>query len=83
MIDTRQKNSRWGLNPSLGGGFATDQAQLAVLMDIRDELQSLNRRMDCAETLSIPRVLEKIRKNTTPKRRKRCLRLKPKRRGRG
>lgn len=39
MPDTRHKNSRWNCSeqPTLAG------AQLAVLMDIRDELQESNR----------------------------------------
>ena len=47
------------------------QASLAILMDIRDELQTLNRVFQCKNFLAIPRVLAQIRRNTTKKRRAR------------
>lgn len=37
---------------------------LAVLMDIRDELQKLNRVFNCGNFLSLPHVVQGIEKNT-------------------
>jgi hypothetical protein len=68
MSDTRHHNVSWSLPPS--GSVSFDAAQLAVLMDIREELQRLNRVMQCQNTLDIPNILRTIRKNTAPRRRK-------------
>jgi hypothetical protein len=70
MTDRRQKNANWNVNSS-DGMQTWDGAQLAVLMDIRDELQALRRRADCYETLQIPALLRAIKRNTTkPRKRK-------------
>ena len=65
--DTRYKNFVWIIpseaNPSFEG------AQLAVLMDIRDELQQLNRLLQCSNFIDIPLMLDEIVINTRPKRR--------------
>lgn len=61
----RHKNGNWDLLETQPG---YPGAQLAVLMDIRDELQTLNRLLACPNFLAIPRRLEAIRKNTAPKR---------------
>lgn len=42
----------------------------ALLMDIRDELQKLNRVFACPDFIAIPRTLTRIARNTTKKRRK-------------
>lgn len=60
MSDTRHKNTNWNCLPAP----SFDSAQLAVLMDIRDELQTLNRVFQCSAFLEIPRVLRAIRRNT-------------------
>lgn len=63
----RRKNVDW----SLPSGNSFEVANLAVLMDIRDELQHLNRTLDCPNFQAIPSKLEAIRLNTRkPKRRK-------------
>jgi len=41
-----------------------DSIKLAVLMDIRDELKSLNRILQCDNFIAIPRILREIKKNT-------------------
>ena len=64
MTDIRNKNAQWRLNVDANGVCYTPDAQLAVLMDIRDELQGIRRRLDCSETLSIPSLLNDIKKNT-------------------
>jgi hypothetical protein len=46
------------------GTMSHEQAQLLILMDIRAELQKLNLRLSCEETLRIPRYLRRIAANT-------------------
>ncbi len=60
----RFKNADWDL-PTDNGKIQTWQAvEVAVLMDIRDELQTLNRLLGCPNFTAIPTVLRKIRANT-------------------
>ena len=68
----RFKNSDWNLPETPIGGHATwDAVKVAVLMDIRDELQRLNGVIGCANFIRIPRVLDQIVANTKkPGRRK-------------
>ncbi len=47
-----------------------DGAQLAVLMDIREELQAVRRILQCGSFTNLPFVISKIEKNTKPRRRK-------------
>lgn len=58
----RFKDRDWNLGtddpPTLG--YAT----LAVMMDIRDELKSLNNLLQCPNFIGIPRALKAIRANT-------------------
>lgn len=61
MADTRKKNINW----NVGKEATWEGAQLAVLMDIRDELQRLNGLLGCANFREIPRVLRTIRGNTS------------------
>lgn len=64
MSDTRQRNLNWSINH-----HTYEAAQLAVLMDIREELQKLNLTFRCPNFLQIPNKIEAIRKNTAKKRR--------------
>lgn len=54
MSDTRRKNVIWSL-PTAPGNFHWEHVQVAVLMDIRDQLQQLNRQASC---FRIPRALD-------------------------
>lgn len=64
----RHANAEWNLpNPVADW----TQAQVAVLMDIRDELKRLNALLHCHNCVAIPQKLDAIVKNTTKKRRKR------------
>lgn len=70
MSDTRKKNFNWKLSAKNSYPDST----LAVLMDIRDELQELNRTLACPNFTSIPTKLAAIQRNTAkpkpePKRR--------------
>lgn len=64
----RHKNTSWDCTTN---GIVTNaDARLAVLMDIRDELQTLNGLLTCPNFIAIPHKLDAIRKNTTKKRRR-------------
>jgi len=72
MADRRFKNVSWNLPVDGRGAIATwDAVKLAVLMDIRDELQKLNRVFNCGNFLNVPNVLREISRNTAKPRRKR------------
>jgi hypothetical protein len=69
----RHKNVDWNLsegtlNPDGSRTHRLDRIQAALLMDIRDELQALNRVFSCPNFTRIPGVLDRIEANT--KRRK-------------
>jgi len=68
------KDYNWSLIKSVGGGYACDQAQLSVLMDIRDELKQLNKVFACSNFQAVPRILRTIGKNTAKPRYKQCTR---------
>lgn len=67
MPDTRKKNANWNLNVDSAGRVSNADAQLAVLMDIRDELQALNRLANCYR---IPRALDAMHELGVEARRK-------------
>ena len=56
----RKKNREWNCGELSDTTF--DQAQLAVLMDIRDELQELNATLNCWRFQEMPTVLKRIDK---------------------
>lgn len=64
----RWKNQSWDMAADDHPTY--DMAQLATLMDIRDELQTLNAVFRCHNALVIPELLRAIKKNTTKPRRK-------------
>lgn len=64
----RHCNADWNLGDPPG---TWEQVQVAVLMDIRDELQKLNSHLRCYNFTRIPQVLDKINKNVAPARRPR------------
>ena len=58
----RHANKNWTFPTDVNGTIEGWQyVQMAILMDIRDELQLINSRLRCSETLEIPRTLRKIR----------------------
>lgn len=64
--DTRHKNGNWPLpTTNKGAPESWDFVKIAVMMDIRDELQTLNRLLACPNFTSIPTILRTIRRNTT------------------
>ncbi len=70
MNERALKNQVWDLKPSSGGGYSWEAIHTGLLMDIRDELQRLNRLLHCPNFMSMPYVLQDIKKNTTKRRRK-------------
>lgn len=56
----RHKNAVWAIPDEP----TWDQVKIALLMDIRDEIQILNRILNCHNFLRIPHVLDQIRRNT-------------------
>jgi len=68
MVDTRHKNGNWRLPTDAKGRIETWQAvEVAVLMDIRDELQRLNGLLHCVNFTGIPATLRSIRRNMPPR----------------
>lgn len=68
MADTRHKDVSWNLYTNSSGNITLEQVNVAVLMDIRDEMKQLNRLFHCSNFLEIPRILRTIRRNTTKRR---------------
>lgn len=67
------KNANWILNEPAA---SFEECKMAVLMDLRDELQLMNIEMKrlnalfcCKNFLQIPMILRSIRRNTVKKRR--------------
>ncbi len=71
-IDRRQKNGDWAVLDEKGNWYtgSYDGLQLAVLMDLRDELQRLNGLLNCPRFMSIPTTLKTISRKL-PARKKR------------
>lgn len=65
-VDRRQKNAEWRVLDEAGRVYSGryDASMLAVLMDIRDELQAMNRILQCPNFVGIPTTLRSIRRNT-------------------
>jgi hypothetical protein len=66
MADTRQKDKNFPVTTQDGEHWlnpALEAQQLAVLMDIRDELKHLNNTLDCKNFRDVPRKLELIRRH--------------------
>lgn len=63
MSETRHKNVQWNLGTTYPNAN-WEQAKAALLMDIRDELQTLNQLLACPNFIAIPRKLDEIARNT-------------------
>ena len=64
MADRRLRDRLWNVAELDGTPYddVRDGVLVAVLMDIRDELQQINSRLDCSDTRSIPVTLRSIRR---------------------
>ncbi len=71
MTDQRRANADWQVADNDGSVPTWERVGIAVLMDIRDELQKLNNLLRCPNFIAIPRKLDAIRRNTTKKKRAR------------
>lgn len=69
-MSRRHKDIEWKIHNEDGTIPTWERVQVAVLMDIRDELKRLNSAIYCTNFQKIPAVLTAIRRNTTKKRRK-------------
>ena len=63
-MDTRFRDRDWNLADDKGRIGSWELVQVAVLMDLRDELKRLNNLLNCPNFISIPRILRGIRRNT-------------------
>jgi len=63
-------NIHWTIEKSAAGSYSFDQARLAVLMDIRAELQKLNGLLHCHNFVAFPHTLLAIQRNTAKQKRK-------------
>ena len=71
MIDRRKKNMQWHVVDAAGSVYGNYDATIcAILLDIRDELQTLNKVFQCRNFLDIPGVLRSIKTNTTKRKKK-------------
>jgi hypothetical protein len=75
MADTRHKNTNWALstgtrNANGVDSVPNDSVQFALLMDIRDELQTLNRLLGCPNFVAVPSILRGIRAKIPTRRRR-------------
>lgn len=60
-IPARQKfGTEWNIWQQDDGTFYTDQIQLVLLMEIREELKTLNRLLNCRRFVGIPHTLSRI-----------------------
>ena len=68
-MSRQAENTEWNVRDA-DGSITWERAGIAVLMDIRRELRTLNRVLACPNFLEIPRTLRTIRTNTSnlPKR---------------
>lgn len=64
MSDGRFKNSTFSLADDKGNIGSWEKVGIAVMMDIRDELQTLNRLLACPNFTGMPETLRQIRRNT-------------------
>lgn len=69
--DRKIRHQSWSVELSETGSVSQADAQLIVLMDIRDELQRLNRVVGCPNFLKIPTTLKAIQRKLPAKRKRR------------
>lgn len=77
--DRRRKNINWLIGDGVNKTVGISDASLAVLMDIRDELQRLNTLLHCTNFLGMPATLRNIAMYTKriPPRKRRYVRRAP------
>lgn len=63
-VDRRRRRVDWTVTDDAGEILSIDHAILAVLMDLRDELQELNALLHCGNFQGFPAALQQIAINT-------------------
>lgn len=69
MRQRELQNQDWTI-PHSPTGYSWDTVQAMLLMDLRDQLRTLNNVFRCHRFLDVPNKLERIARNTAKKRRK-------------
>lgn len=69
-MSNRFRNTNWDLADANGNVGTWERVAIAVLMDIREELQNLNAVLRCPNFQDMPRKLDRIVSNTKRPRRK-------------
>lgn len=59
--DTRKKDFNWKIATNPNGRTPSNDALLATVMDLRDELKKFNNLLHCSNFTSIPSILRQIR----------------------
>lgn len=77
MADKRHKDAQWHVADDAGRVTQWDQVQVAILMDLRDELKKLNAVFSCHNFLEVPQILREIRRNTRKPKKKAVAKGKP------
>jgi hypothetical protein len=68
MADRRRANVHWDVAEENGQIPSWERVGIAVLMDIRDELQRLNALLHCENFTGIPRTLKSIQRKLPTRR---------------
>ena len=63
MTDKRKRNVVWHIKTNTDGTTPQQDAHLAVLMDIRDEMQAINAKLDCYRVREALDAIAKMHKN--------------------
>ena len=67
----RPRNVDWAVWQSSDGKYDSDSVQRAILLDIREELRTLTKLLNCKNFVEVPAILRRVVVNTTRKRGKR------------
>lgn len=59
-MSAREKDTNWTLTKNDNGNYSYAAAQLAVLMDLRDELKKLNTVMQCPNVAAGFRAMQRL-----------------------
>jgi hypothetical protein len=68
VSDTRHKNAQWNIRASADNTVHWDGVQVAVLMDIRDELQTLNATLGCYRVRDMADAMIRMERRGRPPR---------------
>ena len=63
----RPCNENWRVWQNIDGRYDPDSVQRAILLDIREELRTLTRLLNCKNFVEVPAILRHVIVNTTRK----------------